>query len=341
MAETELKSHKLAYTILLRVLCESDMGVGLDAVRRDLAPFVDHRLSPAEWRLRCDDEIYGLQSAGLVELVPRKIVFPLAGSREKAENYLGQSLQSHPGWTDLKNYQLMALALNMSDASRGHIRALGRVRELRHAIVQSAFGLPNKRGQSPSALRNALAGVALEKGFGAEFRKLAKGRVSIPGRAGRLVAAQLMSRPKDFIDDGQLISQLAAEKAGAVHCSLQALRAALWRRVVEGKGEPQSEFSSDLKTFSDIVHTKAKERAKGWPGNRRAYISHVWNSIRSDCPELRLNEGRFKSMLTEAHRAGHVNLINADLRSRKNMTDLKASAVNYKNTEWHFIRVDE
>ena len=169
------------------------------------------------------------------------------------------------------------------------------------------------------------------------------------GRSGRLIAAQLLSSPRSFANDGLLIAQLAAEKVGAGGTDLLALRKACWRKLVAQPSavEPvrvkrdQSDFLADLKGFADVVHILAKESAKGWPGNRRAYISHVWDSIRSERPELGLNEGGFKTLLAEAHRAGHVKLINADLRNRKNMADLKASAVNYKNTEWHFIRVDE
>lgn len=337
----ELNSHVLRHLILLRVSCDSDMGVGMDAVRRDLAPFVEHRLSPTEWRGRYNQEIEALLGAGLLERGPRKVLFPGPGIRDKVERFLDLELGSNPDWLGIKNHALIALALNLTGSGRVQIRALGGVRALRVAILQSGYGLRIKRGQSEAALRNALAGLALERGFGEKFKIIARGRLSIAGRAGRLIAAQLLTRPREFNDDGQLIAELAAEKTGAVRTNLAALRLALWRQLVTRKAEPGSDFSSDLKLFSEIVHTKAKERAKGWPGNRRAYISHVWNSIRTDCPELCLNEGRFKSLLAEAHRAGHVNLINADLRNRKNMTDLKASAVNYKNTEWHFIRVDE
>jgi len=344
VAVAKIDSDVLAHLILLRVSCESDMGVGLDAVRKDLKPFVDHLLSAGEWRQRLDGEIATLVSGGFVEVSERQVIVLGDAARERVEKFLGQPLGVEPRWVELKNFDLIAMALGMSQLGPRHIKALGGVRELRHAVLQRAYGLPFKRGQGPGALRNRLAGVALEKGFGAEFGKLSKGRVSIAGRTGRLVAAQLLAQPRDFADDGQIIMRLASEKVGASGMSLQALRLAIWRQLAvqtkRRKHQHQSDISSDLKMFSDIVHTKAKESAKGWPGNRRAYISHVWNSIRVDCPELTLDEGRFKGLLAEAHRVGYVNLINADLRNRKNMADLKASAVTFKNTEWHFIRVD-
>ena len=348
LTKLTINNNVLSNLILLRVLCESDMGLGIDAVRRDLAPFVSHKLSPGEWRAALDVHVGKLEASGDIEVGERRVLFPAEGARVGAEKFLGRTLVSKPVWADLKNYELIGFALGMDGITRAHLKALGGVGELRHAIVQGAYGFPFKRGQSAAALRNMLVGVALEKGFGSAFGKLAKGRASIPGATGRLVAAQLLGRPKVFANDAQIICQLASEHAGAQRANLPALRGALWRKMVEGPQETDKpleksppDFSSDLKMFSDVVHIKAKERAKGWPGNRRAYISHVWNSIRDDCPELALDEGRFKGLLADAHRAGHLNLINADLRSRKNMDDLKASAVIYKNTEWHFIRVDE
>ena len=36
-----------------------------------------------------------------------------------------------------------------------------------------------------------------------------------------------------------------------------------------------------------------------------------------------------------------VVLANADLKDKKSMKDLESSAVPYKNTVWHFVRVEE
>jgi len=83
-----------------------------------------------------------------------------------------------------------------------------------------------------------------------------------------------------------------------------------------------------------------RENNFGWPGNRRAYISHVWRHIREQRPDWGVSEIEFKCMLAEAHRAGHVVLANADLKDSKNIKDLQDSAVVFKNAVFHFIRVD-
>jgi hypothetical protein len=96
----------------------------------------------------------------------------------------------------------------------------------------------------------------------------------------------------------------------------------------------------DLAGFVQEVRRHAAGQAQGWPGNRRAYISHVWRNIREQRPDWGVSEIEFKCMLAEAHRAGHVVLANADLKDSKNIKDLQDSAVVFKNAVFHFIRVD-
>ena len=84
----------------------------------------------------------------------------------------------------------------------------------------------------------------------------------------------------------------------------------------------------------------ADSQAEGWPGNRKAFIARVWRAIASAHPEWGLSDIEFKSMLAEAHRTGHVVLGSADIKSKQNLSDLQDSAIAYKNTVWHFIRVE-
>jgi hypothetical protein len=97
----------------------------------------------------------------------------------------------------------------------------------------------------------------------------------------------------------------------------------------------------DLGEFSRVVKDAASKRAEGWPGSRKAYISHVWDVIRAAKPRWELSEIEFKCMLAEAHRLGAIALANADLKDKKSMKELESSAVPYKNTVWHFVRVEE
>jgi hypothetical protein len=117
-------------------------------------------------------------------------------------------------------------------------------------------------------------------------------------------------------------------------------------RLVEPKSAPAPVALTappgrpDLAGFVAEVRRQAAGQAQGWPGNRRAYISHVWRQLREQRPDWGVSEIEFKCMLAEAHRAGHVALANADLKDSKNIKDLQDSAVVYKNAVFHFIRVD-
>ena len=67
----------------------------------------------------------------------------------------------------------------------------------------------------------------------------------------------------------------------------------------------------------------------------------MWETLRADRPEWSLTEIEFKCMLTEAHRCGLLVLANADLKDKRDLKELQESAVSYKNTIWHFIRVED
>jgi hypothetical protein len=96
-----------------------------------------------------------------------------------------------------------------------------------------------------------------------------------------------------------------------------------------------------LAQFSAGVLMAARTHAEGWPGSRKAFISQVWNAIRTSHPEWGLSEIEFKDMLAGAHRAGQLVLSSADLKNKQNISDLEASAILYKNTVWHFVRVED
>ncbi len=97
----------------------------------------------------------------------------------------------------------------------------------------------------------------------------------------------------------------------------------------------------DPAQFARAVIAAARTKAEGWPGNRKAYVSHVWNALRDERPQWALTEIEFKCMLTEAHRTGLLTLATADLKNPRALKELQDSAVSYKNTIWHFIRVED
>jgi hypothetical protein len=85
----------------------------------------------------------------------------------------------------------------------------------------------------------------------------------------------------------------------------------------------------------------ARPVSEGWPGNRKAFISRIWRAIRNTRPDWELSEIAFKSMLAEAHRAGTLQLTTADLKDKCDLKELDDSKILYKNTVWHFVRVED
>jgi hypothetical protein len=104
---------------------------------------------------------------------------------------------------------------------------------------------------------------------------------------------------------------------------------------------PAAATRPDLGGFAKVVLDVARRSAEGWPGNRKAYISDVWLALRTARPEWGLSEIEFKSMLAEAHRTGHIVLANADLKDRRSLPKVQQSALTFKNTVLHFIRVTD
>ena len=103
---------------------------------------------------------------------------------------------------------------------------------------------------------------------------------------------------------------------------------------------PAPQQRPGLDQFAREVIAAAAQVAEGWPGNRKAFISRTWQVIRSSWPGWQLSEIEFKCMLAEAHRAGQIVLANADLKDKRSIPDIEASAIAYKNTVWHYVRVE-
>lgn len=99
--------------------------------------------------------------------------------------------------------------------------------------------------------------------------------------------------------------------------------------------------SLDLAAFAATAVELARPCAEGWSGNKRAYIASVWERASRTRPDWGLTVDAFKSLLVEAHKAGHLTLAYADLRSKDTIDLVQASAVRDRNNEWHFVRIDD
>jgi len=360
-ASGSVDADRLRAILLVRVACEAD-GSSRTAIAADVAPLIAHRLSAAQGRALIERELEALAAAGLIAMTRARVTAREAGLGQVA-NFLGHKGHAPRSWAEACDQRLVAKALG-EPAKR--LKALATPDGLRIAVLQRAYKLNIKGVVTPSRLRSALAAVALERAFGNQISAGGAGKLGLSAKAGRLLAAQLAKKPRDFGTDGRLIAALAAEHAGAQQADLDALRLAVLRRYLDSVAKPIAARPRpiakapiarqrlvepaapslpairrpDLAGFASEVRGHAASHAQGWVGNRRAYISHVWRMIRDQRPEWGLSEIEFKCMLAEAHRAGQLALANADLKDDRNLKDVQESAVVYKNAVFHFVRVD-
>ena len=360
--------------VLLVRIASASQGVAKAEVASDLAPLGAHRLAAGHWRALIEREVAALADAGLSAMRSGRIEANDAGLA-RAAIFLGLKGKLARTWAEAGDVQLIAKVLGLEREPAKRLKALAAPDGLRAAILQRAFKLKVKGVPTASRLRTALAAVALERAFGNKTQAGLAGKLGLSAKAGRLLAAQLSQRPRDFGTDRRLVAALAAEQAGATEADPEALRYALLRRFIEEeasetpvaapqpKRKPipsvlarprpvpvptpvpvarpvQIDVRPDLVGFAEEARRCAIARAQGWPGDRKAFISHVWHQIRDAHPAWGLSEIEFKAMLAEAHRAGLVALANADLKDSATVKDVQESALSYKNAVFHFIRVD-
>lgn len=366
---------------LLLVRVASAGGATRAEAIRDLSFFVAHRLSPGEWRQVAEAGLAHLIEAGLAAEKRGRYTATEDGDARAAEYLsLRKTVRLGP-WPEVRDCQLIARALGLEGESTPKLKALGTPEGLRALVVQQTFGLQRRLKATPANLRGELALIALERAFGNKIKSGLGSGTGLSAKAGRLLAAQLSRRPREFASDGQLIAALAAESVEAAQPSLDVLRSAIMKRFVselldgasptssaieqrlpatarrqppgrkvavptaandtEPGAQPPPVARPDLDEFAAEVTRRAAPVAEGWPGNRKAFISHIWPTIRDSRPEWGLSDIEFKCMLVEAHRAGRLALTSADLKNKNNIKDVQDSAISYMNTVWHFVRVED
>lgn len=372
LAEPQADTATSAIGLLVLARAASEHGATQAEIVRDLAPYVSHKLAPAAWRETVSRTIAAFTAQGLAGVTRNRVELTSTG-REAVQRELGGKPLPR-GWSEIRDIRLIARALGLDGETVSRLKRLAKPDGLRAAILQRAYGLKIRGVPSPARLRQALAVVALERAFGNTLKGSIGQRTGLSAKAGRLLAGQLSHRPRDFGTDSRLIAALAAEQVGAFQTDADALRTAILRNFVSQslspadtaqalspkpandqgtapvmhvattatgpRPRPAAANRPDLNGFAEVVRKAASARAEGWPGNRKAYISHVWRDIQADHPEWGLTEIEFKAMLAEAHRTGHIVLANADLKDKRSLKELQDSAVAYKNTVWHFIRVE-
>lgn len=362
--------------VLLRATAASATRAEL---QRDLAALVAPKIPGTAFRRAAELAIGQHVARHLLTEHRGRLTATDAGQRAAEALLVPTKPAAAAGLTDWPSVRtaLVVRALGLKMATPAILKALNRPEGLAALLLQRHFELNVDKVLSPTTLRSELAVVALERAFGNKIKTgLGKGS-GLPGKAGRILAGQLFKQPREIATDGKLVLALAAEITNAPDTSLEGLTLATLRRLTQAPSTaaaiaaldqrlpkpsptPDNDASPlpppaadaappqmraalrpDMSEFASAVVSAARPVSEGWPGNRKAFISLVWNAIRNTRPEWELSEIAFKGMLAEAHRTGYVVLAGADLKDKCDLKELEDSKILYKNTVWHFVRVED
>ena len=370
----------LRVLVLARIACEE--GASRGELMRELGPLLG---SDTASRLPVEAELAQLIRSG--HAIEHKSRF--SASRAGLDVLFAElGLKALPKtWGELRDVRLVAKVLGIEHEGAVRLRGLMRPEALRAEILISNYGLQLKGSASASRLRAALSLVALERAFGNKIKGELSSSSGFNAKAARVLAGQLLKRPRDAGTDKRLVALLAAEVVGSVKLDAEAIRYALLRRLAGGVSKPQFVYREmpgkaaarpeagsprtanpaggsrqspapaaavpphpqrpaaaarpDLPGFVRTVQKAAAAHAEGWPGSRKALVSRVFGAIVAAHPNWGLSLVEFKAMLAECHRIGHVVLTTADLKDKRQLDELRQSAIAYKNTVWHLVRVEE
>lgn len=365
----------LRLLVLARIACEE--GASRPELARELANFI----TGIAGRLAIDTEVAQLVRDG--HAIETRARFT-ASQTGLACLLTELGIKALPKtWAELRDLRLVAKALRLENQGPARIKALADADALRVEILAEAYGIKLRGAASATKVRAALALVALEQAFGNKIKSELASGTDFNAKTARVLAGQLLLKPRDAGTDKRLVALLAAEAVDSVKSDGDALRTALLRRLAGTKPEavnpaparvrktepaapakvaPSSQVDSpqspapqapvalqrppaaarpDLAGFVKVVQQIAGLHAEGWPGNRKAMISRVFSAIAAAYPGWGLKLVEFKAMLAECHRIGHLALVTADLKDKSQLDALRESAIAYKNTVWHLIRVED
>ena len=364
--ENRLNWRVLQDLVILRLIYGAEEGETEVALRKDLHPLVMQQMSAAEWRNCLGQIIVSLVNEGFMRPVRANAYMVTDQCQSRALEFLKLSNLPKSPWHEIRDGYLIARALRLQP-TRQLVARLTSAEGLRSILLTLHFQLPfDITTVTVEQIRLALAKLAEARGLTSGIRTTPL-RENITQKEAVMMGAKLLKSGHVVESDGELLACLAQEIVGAVNESASELRQMLFRQLISSKEssevrpltrgqgpESQGEGAASAHTtgmayreappplpeFTSIVMEIAKAIAVGWPGNKRAFISHIWQELRQKFPEWQLTEEEYKEMILNAQRAGMLRLAIADLRDKTNVDDVAKSRVSYKNSEWHFIRVD-
>lgn len=298
-----------------------------------------HRFAPATldaalWRDYVEACLQGLQVRGIVDAELR-----IQRADELKRRTGAHAVQPWPRWPDRI---LPGLALGVrADDAKAHKRLSDRD-TWASAIVARAQGLWSK-GPPPTGPKvcDALA-----------WRSL--GLTGTPKACPAEVRAHFL-RSYIEVDASQperMLRQLAAKQVGAPRVELKALRVALiqvWLAGREPGAQPAAEPTTSARrdpapslevqapSLIDAVRHIARDARDGVFGDRKVFISTVWDTLRATPAWARLELDEFKARLVSAHRQRELELARADFVAAMDPALVAASETRTDGATFHFI----
>lgn len=363
--------------VLLRIATASATRADL---QRDVAPILTSQMSGTEFRRAAELAISTLGNAQLISETKGRLTASAKGL-QVAEAALGPTRTFSPSWADIKNtlvvralethgtasvkkavQRLEGLAAvvlqNHFDISTGRVLSPADLRaQLAIVALEKAFGNKIKTGLGKGAGLPAKPGRLLAGQLFKQPREIASDGKLIVQLASEIAGAREQSfealelavlrrltSAKPAHDGAHIQPARAKRSEPAHHQSRTPTPKAANDRAPLADSMPPATRSlapPDIMEFCSAVVDAARPVAEGWPGNRKAFISLVWKAIRNARPDWGLSEIAFKGMLAEAHRSGRIELASADLKDGRDLKSLEESKILYKNTVWHFVRVQD
>lgn len=347
--EARLNTHVLEDIVLLRLTFGAEEGETEVQLRKDLHPIVMQQVSASEWRSVLGQIIVRLVDCGLVRPVRANAYMCTENSQSRILQFLQVSRLPKIAWHEVRDGYLTALALGLAPAGKLVTRLVS-AEGLRSAILADHFALPyDISAITTEQIRVGLATVAERRGLTSGIRTAPIHEKNLSHKEAVMMGAKLLKSRHVVESDGELMACLAAEVVGAMNESASELRQMLFRQLISSKESselpkrtaPILQTPPELSEFTKEVKEIAASSAVGWPGNKRAFVSHVWRDLKLKFPLWNLSEDEYKDMILSAQRAGLLRLAIADLRDKSNVEDVAESRIAYKNSEWHFIRVED
>jgi len=300
-------------------------GVALGELVAPLARFAPAELTAAAWRDRLAEVAAGLRAQGVID----------AGHRLRDPDELARRIGAGGGawrWPELSDRVLPGLALGIAAGDAKQQARLDGRDAWAAAIVGRALGVW-RDGPPPSLPAMCDALVWRELGLPGKPKRCP------PELRGLFVQRRLGS---DAGPPERLVRVLAAREVDAPRPELRALRDALVRGWLAGRapGAPGAPVAADPgppEPFAEAVRRAAGAVVDGWFGDRKVFVSAVWDQLRRAPRWAALGLAGFKAQLVVAHRAGELSLARADLVAAMDPALVAASEIAVDGASFHFL----